>query len=147
MNPQIIHDLHSIYPELALTATLLLVILVDLAFPRVRHNAAFLVAALGLITALVLSFPLFAATPGTLFYGMIALVSMSVFFKVFLIITSLLVMLAAPGSKELAKEHMGEFFTLLLGVTLGMLFLASATDMLMLFLSLEMVSVGSYIMV
>lgn len=47
----------------------------------------------------------------------------------------------------MAKEHVGEFYALLLGVTLGMVLLASAVDMLMLFLSLEMVSLFSYIMV
>ena len=78
---------------------------------------------------------------------MVALDPMAVFFKGFLILTSFLVLLAAPGSRELSRAHLGEFYALLLGVTLGMLLLASSTDMLMLFLSLEMVSLTSYIMV
>ncbi|HYK88570.1 MAG TPA: NADH-quinone oxidoreductase subunit N [Acidobacteriota bacterium] len=101
----------------------------------------------GLVAAFLLSIPLFDSTSGTMFYGMIALDQMAVFFKGFLILTSFLVLLAAPGSREFSKSHLGEFYALLLGVTLAMMLLASAVDMLMLFLSLEMVSVTSYIMV
>jgi len=147
MDPQIVLDLHSFYPEIALTLTLLAVIIVDLALPRIKKSATFLVTALGLLAAFICTLPLVHDPQGTLFYGMIAIDPLAVFFKLFLILTSFLVLLIAPGSRELSKDHIGEFYTLLLGVTLGMLLLASATDMLMLFLSLEMVSLSSYIMV
>ncbi len=147
MNPQILQDLKAFYPEITLTLTLLAVIVIDLAAPRIRQATTFLLSALGLLMALGFCFPLFNAPAGTLFYGMVALDPMAVFFKVFLILTSFLILLAAPGSKEIAKQHIGEFYTLLLGVTLAMVLLASAVDMLMLFLSLEMVSLSSYIMV
>lgn len=147
MNPQILQDLHAFYPEITITLTLLAVILVDLAIPEIRKTTTFLVTALGLLLALAFTIPQFGAQPTTLFYGMVALDPMAVFFKSFLILTSFLVLLAAPGSKEISKQNIGEFYTLLLGVTLGMVLLASAVDMLMLFLSLEMVSLSSYIMV
>lgn len=147
MNPQILQDLKAFYPEITLAAALLAVIVVDLAAPRVRQATTFLVAAAGLLLSLAYTIPLFGARPGTLFYGMVAIDPMAVFFKAFLISTSFLILLAAPGSKEIAKQHIGEFYTLLLGVTLGMVLLASAADTLMLFLALEMVSVSSYIMV
>jgi NADH-quinone oxidoreductase subunit N len=147
MNPQILQDLKAFYPEIALTVALLAVIVVDLAAPRIRQATTFLLGALGLLAALYFSVQLYGAPSGTHFYGMITLDPMAVFFKIFLIFTSFLVLLAAPGSREITKQNIGEFYTLLLGVTLGMLLLSSAADMLMLFLALEMVSLGSYIMV
>jgi len=148
MNPQILHDLQKFYPELVLSLTLLGVVILDITLPKgIRKSAAFALTALGLIASFVLSVPLFSAPSGTMFYGMIAMDQMAVFFKGFLILTSFLVLLATPGSKELSKSHLGEFYALLLGVTLAMLLLASAVDMLMLFLSLEMVSLTCYIMV
>jgi NADH-quinone oxidoreductase subunit N len=147
MNPQLFKDLQAFFPEIILTAALLAVILVDLALPRIRQAATFLVAAIGLLLALACSLPLFSARPGTLFFGMVAIDPMAAFFKVFLIFTAFLILLATPGSKEIAKLHIGEFYTLLLGVTLGMVLLASAADTLMLFLALEMVSLSSFIMV
>jgi NADH-quinone oxidoreductase subunit N len=147
MNPQIFQDLQAFLPEIALTLTLLAVIVVDLAAPKVRHITTFLVTAAGLLAALAYTIPLFTATPGTLFYGMVAVDPMAVFFKGFLILTSFMILLVAAGSKEISRQHIGEFYTLLLGVTLGMVLLASATDTLMIFLALEMVSLTSYIMV
>jgi len=146
MNPLIFQDLSAFFPEVTVSLAMLAVIVVDLAMPA-RKQASFLVAALGLLSALAFTVPLFAAPQGTLFFDMVALDPMAVFFKGFLILTSFLILLAAPGSRELSRQHLGEFYTLLLGVTLGMMLLASAVDMLMLFLALEMVSLSSYIMV
>jgi NADH-quinone oxidoreductase subunit N len=147
MNPQVLLDLKSFYPELILTAAFICVVIADLAFQKIRNGATFLIAAAGLLVALMVSIPLFAAPSGTLFYGILAMDPMAVFFKCFLILTSFLVLLAAPGAKELAQKQLGEFYALLLGVTLAMLLLASSVDLLMLYLSLEMLSLGSYVMV
>jgi NADH-quinone oxidoreductase subunit N len=147
MNPQLLGDLQRFYPEIAVTVTLLLVVIVDISLPHARRNGTFLITALGLLAAFALSVPLFGEPGRTLFYGMVAVDRVAVFFKGFLIISSFLVLLAAPGSRELSQRHLGEFYALLLGATLGMMLLASSVDMLMLFLSLELVSVPSYIMV
>lgn len=147
MNPQLLWDLKRFYPEIILTAAILCVIIADVGFLRIRRNLTFVITGLGLILAFLSCIPLFGAPAGTMFYGVIAIDPMAVFFKCFLILTSFLVLLATPGSKELSQEPLGEFYALLLSVTLAMLLLVSSVDMLMLYLSLEMVSVGSYIMV
>jgi NADH-quinone oxidoreductase subunit N len=147
MNPQLLLDLKKFLPEIILTAALLCVIIVDLGFPRIRKNLSFVLAGLGLVLAFVYNIPLFNAAAGTMFYGVIALDSMAVFFKGFLILTSFLVLLATPGSREMSKRSLGEFYALLLGVTLALLLLVSSVDLLMLYLSLEMLSLGSYVMV
>ena len=147
MNPQILLDLKQFYPELILAAALLCVVIGDIAFPRIRNSITFILAALGLALAFIYSIPLFSAPAGGLFFGVIAMDRLAVFFKLFLILTSFLVLLAVPGSREFSRRSMGEFYMLLLGVTLAMLLLASSMDMLMLYLSLEMVSLGSYILV
>ncbi len=147
MNPQILLDLQKFYPELIITAALLFVVVGDIAFPRYRRSLTFILAALGLVFALISSMFLFKEPVGTLYFETIAMDPMAIFFKCFLILTSLLVLLATPGSKELSQRNLGEFYALLLGVTLAMLLLSSSVDMLMLYLSLEMVSIGSYVMV
>jgi NADH-quinone oxidoreductase subunit N len=147
MNQQVLLDLEKIYPELILTAAFLCVIIADLAFPKIRKSLTFLLTTAGLFFALLSSVLLFGAQSGTLFYGLLAMDPMAAFFKCFLILTSFLVLLAAPGSKELSQRSLGEFCALLLGVTLAMLLLVSSMDLLMLYLSLEMLSLGSYILV
>jgi NADH-quinone oxidoreductase subunit N len=147
MNPEIWEDLGKSYPEIVLMLAFLAVIVVDIAFPKARKSATFLVAAAGLLLAFFFTLQLAGTAEKTLFYNMVAMDHMALFFKGFLILTSFLVLLSAPRSRELAGMPMGEFYALLLGVTLGMLYLASSVDMLMLYLSLEMVSLTSYIMV
>jgi len=147
MNPQILSDLTQFYPEIILTAALLLVVIGDIAFPRIRRSLTFVLTAAGLITALIFSIRLFGQDPGTLFFGVLSLDPMSVFFKCFLILTSLFILFTVPGSKELSYRNPGEFYTLLLGVTFAMMLLAASADMLMLYLALETVSIGSYVMV
>ncbi|MBN1568277.1 MAG: NADH-quinone oxidoreductase subunit N [Acidobacteria bacterium] len=147
MNPQLISDLKTFYPELILTAAILCVVVGDLVFPRICKNVTFLFAALGLILALIHSVLLFGAPARSAFFGVLAVDPIAVFFKCFLILTSFLILLATPKSMEFSQSHLGEFYALLLGVTLAMLLLASSIDMLMLYLSLETVSIGSYIMV
>lgn len=147
MNPQILLDLQRLYPEIILTAAILCVVIADLAFARIRKNATFLLAAIGLILAFIASIPLFHQPQGSTFFGVLAVDPMAAFFKCFLILTSFLILLTAPKSKEFTNHHLGEFYALLLAVTLGMILLASSMDVLMLYLSLEMVSIGSYVMV
>jgi NADH-quinone oxidoreductase subunit N len=125
----------------------MLVVILDISMRPFRRSATFIVTAATLAAAFALTLPLFNAPPQTLFYGMVAQDALGAFFKAFLILTSFLVLLAAPGSREFSRSHLGELYALLLGVTLGMMLLATSVDTLMLFLSLELVSVASYIMV
>ena len=50
------------------------------------------------------------------------------------------------GQKEIDRVHQGEYYALLLTCTLGMFFMASSSNLLMAYLSLEMVSLGSYVL-
>ena len=50
------------------------------------------------------------------------------------------------GSKEIDRVHEAEYYALLLTCTLGMFFMASSSNLLMAYLSLEMVSLGSYVL-
>src|SRR5258708_26089412 len=74
---------------------------------------------------------------------------MGVFFKIILVGASLLGALGFTfrNSRELAGLGQGEFYSLLLAVTLSNMLMAAANDLVMLYLSLEMVSVTSYVMV
>ena len=72
---------------------------------------------------------------------------MALFFKALLILASLLIVLAFRNARELVGLGQGEFQALMLAVTFSNLLLASANDLAMLYLALEMVSVTSYVMV
>src|SRR5258708_23293954 len=74
---------------------------------------------------------------------------MGVFFKIILVGASLLVALGFTfrNSRELAGLGQGEFYSLLLAVTLSNMPMAAANDLVMLYLSLEVFSMTSSVMV
>jgi len=135
-------------PEISLTVALLLVVLVDASGFSTRNGLIRLLTALGLATALGLSLTTRGA-PAEIWSGMLVADPMADFFKALLLGASLLVALAFTfrNSAELQGLGQGEFHALLLAVTLSNLLLASANDLAMLYLALEMVSVTSYVMV
>jgi NADH-quinone oxidoreductase subunit N len=137
-------------PELVLTAALLLVVLVDATGAAFRNAVNRVLTVAAMAAALALCPPLYeASAAGPLFGGMLAIDPLGVFFKVLLVAASLLVALVFTfrNSRELHGLGQGEFYALLLAVTISNLLMAAANDIVMLYLSLEMVSITSYVMV
>ncbi|MGC4114638.1 MAG: NADH-quinone oxidoreductase subunit N [Myxococcales bacterium] len=82
----------------------------------------------------------------TLFSGLLVHDSLGIFFKwIFLAATAMAVWMAVP-SREIAPARQGEYFALLLAMCLGLNLMATSVDLLMVYLSLEMVSLVSYIL-
>lgn len=142
-----LHSLKFFLPELTLTAGILLVILCDITLKGLRNRLNPLLTLCTLVLAAYCTFQLNQAPSASLFHGMLAIDGFAQFFKLFLLLAAVLVVLASLHSAELAPFHQGEFFALLLAVTLGMVLLANSTNLAMLYLSLELVSLTSYIMV
>jgi NADH-quinone oxidoreductase subunit N len=136
-------------PELTLTAGLLLVVLVDALGAAWRNAACRVLTVASLLGALALCVPLGRQPAGEIWSGMLVHDPLGVFFKVVLLLASLLLVLAFTfrNSRELFGLGQGEFYALLLAVTLSNLLLATSNDLAMLYLALEMVSVTSYVMV
>ncbi len=83
---------------------------------------------------------------GWLFNRMVALDSFAVFFKIILGLAAFGAVWMTMGSRELEDEHPGEYYCILLACTLGMFYMAAATNLLMAYLALEFVSQTSYIL-
>lgn len=82
----------------------------------------------------------------SLFHGMIRLDKFAAFFKILLILATAATILFSLRSEELDARLKGEYYALLLAVTFGMFLMASSTNLLMIFISLETVSLTSYIL-
>ena len=145
---EVLESIRLFLPELALTCGLLLVVLVDASGVRGRDPVNRFLTLATLAAALGLCFTL-PAEPRQIWSGMLALDPASIFFKELLILATLLVLLVFRfgGSRELAGLGQGEFYALMLAVTLSNLMLAAANDLTMIYLALEMVSIGSYVLV
>ncbi|HSB20996.1 MAG TPA: NADH-quinone oxidoreductase subunit N [Anaeromyxobacteraceae bacterium] len=134
-------------PELALTFGSMAILVYDLVTRR-RPNRVPALAVATLVVLAVTAIMLWYQQPGatSLFNGMIASDGFATFFKwIFVAAAALTVVIAAQG-RELAPERMGEFFALLLAITLGMFLMASATNLLMIYMAVELVSMVSYVL-
>lgn len=144
MNLRNIASLSFFYPELILTGTVILLIVLDLV---VRSKRALAIIALaGSAAALIATFDLYSAQPGWLFYRMIVLDNFSLFFKVLALAATILCIFMSLASNEIRQVYQGEYYGLLLTATLGIFFMASSSNLLMAYLSLELVSLISYIL-
>ncbi len=131
-------------PELVLAGGSIVVLLLDV-FTGMK-------ARLGEVALLIVAFAIFtigygaSAQQGYLFNRMVALDSFALFFKFLFGFTTLATIWMSTGSRELDGEHPGEYYSILLAGTLGMFYMASATNLLMAYLALEFVSLTSYIL-
>ncbi|MFH1262178.1 MAG: NADH-quinone oxidoreductase subunit N [Pseudomonadota bacterium] len=135
-------------PEMVLTGGALVTLLMGAFLPNSRRSV-FWVAILSLLTFLGFSFALLVnpPPPPTIFSGAISADSFAVFFKIFFGIVTIFTAFFSVRSRELEEYPPAELLSFLLALTLGMSMMAASTDLLMMFLSLEMVSVLSYVLV
>jgi NADH-quinone oxidoreductase subunit N len=134
-------------PEMALTFGALALFIVDLFWKRSSARVTYLTVSV--MAVLAVTAGLLAYQPPdaqSLFNGMLANDAFACFFKwLFLGAAALTVVIAAQG-KDFTSERIGEFYALLTAVVLGMFMMASATDLLMVYLSIELVSMVSYVL-
>ena len=87
-----------------------------------------------------------AWTAGTAFHGEFVNDNLALFFKRFFIVAAILVLfIAAEFSDRIVAT--AEYYSLVLFALAGMLFAASANDFLMLFVSIELITITFYILV
>ncbi len=151
-----VDSLAYLYPEGILSLTILVIFLADLFVKDKEQlgNVALVGVTLALVFTSGLSFfghrllaGLQCGSDGCwLFHRMIVLDNFAIFFKVVLALSGVGAVWMSLGSNEVKGPNQGEYYGILLGSTLGMFFMASAANLLMAYLSLEFVSLTSYVL-
>lgn len=139
--------------ELWLSGTIVVMLLMRL-FSLDRWVPTFMV---GLVGAGIAGFGLFGQfselissnsdVSVTFFGDMLRQDLFSVFFRIFLTLFLILTIALTVLTGIPDNEDAPDFYVLLFGATIGMMLMASANNLLMLFLAVEMASVPSYVMV
>src|SRR5712692_1212659 len=147
MLEQILISLQNFRPEISLGAAFLFVILLTVLVPRKQSLIGFVT-----FTALVITGYFLLQQPKgitiSIFSNMFAVDPFSSFFKVVILLSGLIVVAFSMMSKELSKstQGLGEYYALLLALTLGMFLMSGASNLLMMYLAMELTSVTSYIL-
>jgi len=133
--------------ELLLIATMVAVLLSSFATRRSNAIAGAVTLA-GLLVALISLVALQPFAEGLQFRGMLLSDNFAVLWKVLLLIftAGVVVMWFSTTAPAMHPEDGPEFFTLLLGACLGMCLMASTSNLLMIFMAVEMASLPSYVL-
>src|SRR5215510_12789301 len=130
----------AIAPEIITSLTGVLLMLVDALQKKAERK-------LNAVVALVALLSVFRLGAGGSYFGdMVVTDPIRVFFSVTILIVAMIATLLASQFVRDEGLPPGEFFTLLLFGTSGMLMLASAGDLVMVFLGLEIASITTYVM-
>jgi NAD(P)H-quinone oxidoreductase subunit 2 len=137
--------LELLKPHICLAITILIVSVWNLFFPAAKRFTPFICLA-GLGLAAVQLLPQFLIAPIALFgsgpYGLYTVDNLSVAFGLVVCGVGAIVVLMTMGLEHQFGENRGEFYTLLLIAVLSVMFLAGTTDLIMLFVALETLSLS-----
>jgi NADH-quinone oxidoreductase subunit N len=134
-------------PETIVVLTALVVLAADLLAlreldTRIRFAIGGMIASVGCAAAIawMLVLPEHASAPG----GMLVVDPLTQFVKIALLVLTIFTVLISIESNF--TDHVGEYLGLILLAAVGMMFLVSAEDILMIFVSLELTSLSLYIL-
>ena len=133
------------FPEIILTILIIAVIIYDLLIDKSKSGNTGWLLSFGL---LIVSFSIWKQGNITtsLFTDAVVLDPFSSFFKQIIILATILVSIVSLYSDELTKYRKGEFFTLLGIITFGLFLMVSAVDLIILYISIEIVSIMSFVL-
>ncbi len=143
----LLNDLVAFSPELILVGAIVVLLLARLV--KALDGVHLIpLAAIGCAGGLALIIPLFVSDGnpigGASFTGLLSLDPFAAALRSLVLLTALLVLLLGLATGIPDREDSADFGVLVLGAALGMMLMASANHLLMVFLAVEMASLPSY---
>ncbi|MFH1097000.1 MAG: NADH-quinone oxidoreductase subunit N [Candidatus Desantisbacteria bacterium] len=132
-------------PEIIICCTAMFILVMDLFLPQSAKKLLGWIAIAGLIAGMVAVYN----TPHGLAFGNRSFVvdSFSIYFKYLLLGIGILVVFSSMDYLKDRTTHHGEYYFVLLLVIMGTMFMVSTGELISLFVSLELLSIGSYVLV
>jgi NADH-quinone oxidoreductase subunit N len=137
-------ELRFLTPELSLLGFALLVILLDLFVKQKKVLAAVSIA--GVIVSAGFTVAMWGTPSEAIFYHMLAVDNFALFFKLLLLAAVGLVILASQDYVSKFERAQGEFYAILLISAVGMMLLVAATDLIAIYVALELSGISLYVL-
>ena len=146
----ILSGLPALTPELVLVAAFIISIFSGLFLDRLWRHSTFVFTVLGITIAGIYS-GLQLASPPTenLLFGMVLPDAFGLYIRILIAVVCLLFAVFVHLNPDFTahRKKTADLYSILLAVVIGLNLMAMATNWLMVFVSIEFVSIGSYIMV
>jgi NADH-quinone oxidoreductase subunit N len=138
-------NFHIIAPALIVAVTAIIVLLGDLVTPHAHKRWLGYTSIVGLVAATIVSIGLWDSNANA-FHGMIAADNFGLFLTVTVLIGATISTLLSIDFVDARDVSHGEYYVLLLASVAGMIVMSTATDLIVIFLGLELLSLPLYIL-
>jgi NADH-quinone oxidoreductase subunit N len=139
-------DISAILPEMMIAVTGVIVMLFDSFVPRQRYVTA-AISLIGIVfSAILLGLMWNDPVSRSAWGGMIANDALRISFSFVFLFVSAMTILISTVWTDREDVPIGEYHCLLLFATVGMMFMASGNDLVIIFLGLETSSIATYVM-
>jgi NADH-quinone oxidoreductase subunit N len=140
-------DWHAFAPDLVLVATMVIVLVADLLLPDREAWRTSSITALGLLAALIpIATLAYSGEDRSMFGGAYVVDHYALALKAFFVIAAYITVLISVDYIREGDYYNGEFYFLLLVSTFGMSIMASARDLVTLFVALEAISIPTFVL-
>jgi len=141
-------DYHALAPEIVLTSTIIVILLVDLLIAREDQKVLVTnLAGIGVLASLVPILTLAVdGTDRSMFGGAYVVDNFSLLLKALFFVVGYVVLLMSTRYIEEGDYYEGEFAFLVLSSLLGMVVMSSARDLISIFVALELLSLPAYML-
>ncbi len=140
-------DFHAFAPEIVVVATLALLILVDVFSSERSRWSQTTIAGVGLLLAAIPVLTLAYDGAGrALFGGAYVVDDFALLLKALFLLVGYVVVLVSTNYIAEGDYWEGEYYQLLLAALLGMMLMASARDLITVFIALELLSIPAYML-
>lgn len=135
-----------IAPEIVVLVTALLVMMTDLGLRKEQKSRLAWVSLAGVLMAAVVSYFIWDGSDPEL-HGMLAADGYALFLNLVILTAAALALLFSVDYAARTGLAQGEYYTLLLLSTAGMMLMAAAVNLMTIFLALEILSIALYVLV
>ena len=138
-------NLGAALPAISVAVWACILLLIDLFIPKERKQVTAWLAAGVLVFAFIANLFVYNSDTDS-FLGMYRADQFTGFFNIVILITAFISILMSIDYLKRTGIERGEFYTLLLFTTSGMMFMAGANDLIVVFVALELLSIPLYVM-
>ena len=144
-------DLQLIAPELILTACACVALVMEVILPyrksKLTAYFSLIGVALAFVSLAVQWWYMGSSLPFDGFYGMVRIDGFALLFKATFLIAAALAIGLSTRFLDIEGEQHGEYYSLILFATVGMMFIACGYDLISLYISLELMALTFYVLV
>jgi NADH-quinone oxidoreductase subunit N len=141
-------DLRLIAPELILTVCACVALVMEVILPYRKSKLTAYFSLIGIALAFVsLALQFNDPMPVDGFYGMVRIDGFAILFKAIFLISAALAIGISTRFLDIEGEQHGEYYSLILFATVGMMFIACGYDLISLYISLELMALTFYVLV